>query len=89
MSGQPLIPLVFKNAGHFTFTDAPLIKYMSSLFQCVEYFGFDVGSIDPNVALRVSNAYLLSFFNTYVCEEKSDSLFEPYCFVHPEVQMVG
>ncbi len=79
--------LVFKNSGHYKFTDAPLVKYMSMLFQWVDYMGFDIGSIEPQIALRVSGAYLLSFFNTYVCDNKEDSLFEPRCFIHPEVQL--
>ena len=77
--------LVLKNAGHYTFTDAPLVKYMSFFFQWADFFGFDIGSIEPLVALRITNAYLLSFFDTYVRGNKKDSLFEPYLFIHPEI----
>lgn len=66
--------VLLKGAGHYTFSDMPLLRKMSLILR---YFNFNlVGTIEPYKAIKITNSYVLEFFNKYLKQEKSPLLDE-------------
>jgi pimeloyl-ACP methyl ester carboxylesterase len=67
--------LTVAGSKHFNFSDLPL-RLLPPLRQYFNRAGY-TGSIDPERALQITNAYLLAFFNKYLKNIDSDLLKGP------------
>lgn len=80
--GKNAYHLVMKGAEHYTFSDFPLFRSFSLFFR---YFNFGLGTIDPLRAIKITNSYILEFFDKSLMGKKSVLLDEGKGY--PEIEL--